>query len=251
MEKSKETNIPRRKLLKLTGTGIVALAVTKLTKKAAAAKAVLKGKRYAMVVDLRRCYGCNTCAVACKSEFDVQLKGWRSWVKSFNKGKYPEVKRSFLPRLCNHCDDPPCVEACPVEPVKATYKSENGTVLQRYDLCIGCMLCAEACPYNSRYYMERKTGAVSHEDVADKCDFCLHRVKNGLEPSCVNSCPAKARTFGDLNDPDSEVAKLVSENAAKGLNLEWGTEPHIFYIGLEGEDAKKFENLDDPNTEWL
>ena len=230
MKKSKGKKITRRDILKLAGMGAAALAATKAAERTAAAAEVLKGKRYVMVIDLRRCYGCHTCSIACKAEFDVPLGGWRSWVKVLNKGKYPNVRRHFLPRLCNHCDTPACVHVCPV---RATYKSENGAILQRVERCIGCRYCMQACPYNARYVLPRKTAAVRYKHIIDKCDFCIHRVERGLEPACVNACPAKARIFGDLNDPDSEVTKLISKNATSTLKPEMGTKPQVYYIGLE------------------
>jgi Fe-S-cluster-containing dehydrogenase component len=91
----------------------------------------------------------------------------------------------------------------------------------------------QACPYNSRYVLPRKTAAVPYKHVIDKCTFCMHRVENGLEPACVNACPGEARTFGDLNDPNSDVTRLISKNPTNRLKPEMGTLPHIFYIGLE------------------
>jgi tetrathionate reductase subunit B len=177
-------------------------------------------KRYAMVIDLRKCIGCHSCTVACKSENSVPLGVWRSWVKISEKGNYPNVSKHFLPRLCNHCDRPPCVRVCPTQ---ATYKNEDGLILQRYERCIGCKYCMQACPYNARF-MHPKW------QVIDKCTFCFHRLAKGMLPSCVNSCPAGARVFGDLSDPESEVSKLVSKLPVQVLRPDQGTKPHVFYI---------------------
>lgn len=177
-------------------------------------------KRYAMVVDLRKCVGCHSCTVACKSENKVPLGVWRTWVKVVEKGKYPHVSKHFLPRLCNHCDAAPCVKVCPTQ---ATYKHPSGFVLQRYERCIGCKYCIMACPYNARYVDPK-------DKLVDKCTFCEHRVSVGMVPSCVNTCVGKARIFGDLNDPESEVAKIVSKEPVVVLKPDQGTKPMVFYV---------------------
>jgi tetrathionate reductase subunit B len=188
---------------------------------------------YAMVIDTRKCTGCHACTVACKAEFDVPLGVHRSWVEYVEKGDYPNVRRSFLPRLCNQCSEPQCVTVCPTG---ATYKrKEDGIVVVDSDTCIGCKYCIQACPYDARYINPR-TGTV------DKCDFCLHRVRQGLVPSCVNTCQGRARVFGDMNDPESEVAKLIRTQPVTVLRQEMGTEPNVFYIGADHtgeEDAER------------
>lgn len=186
-----------------------------------------KHKQYGMVIDSRRCIGCHACTVACKSEFDVPLGVNRAWVEYVEKGTYPYVSRSFLPRLCNHCSEPPCVPVCPTN---ATYKREqDGFVVVDQGLCIGCKYCVQACPYDARF-LNPVTG------WADKCDFCAHRVEKGLDPSCVNSCVGGARIFGDLTDLESEVSKLVAENQVTVLRREMGTFPNVYYIGADHTD---------------
>ncbi len=180
-------------------------------------------RRFAMVIDLRKCIGCHACAVACKSEFGVPLGAWRSAVKEAESGKFPATKRSFLPWLCNHCANPPCVKACPTDP-KATIAREDGAVIVKDELCIGCEKCVEACPYGARY-MHPKT------EIVEKCTFCVHRVDQGVVPSCVNTCQGEARIFGDLNDPDSAVAKLLDEEDVDALLPELRTGPQVYYIG--------------------
>jgi len=188
-------------------------------------------RRYAMVIDLRRCIGCDACMTACKAEFDVPLGVFRTWVPYRVVGTYPNVRKQFLPRLCNHCDDPPCVRSCPVG---ATYKVEDGGfVLMHYDRCIGCKACMASCPYNARFMLPKHRTYTEITGVVDKCTFCHHRVTQGLAPACVQTCIGRARIFGDLNDPHSEVSRLVSTLPTQVLRPEEGTKPHVFYIGAD------------------
>ena len=184
-------------------------------------------KNYGMLIDTRKCIGCHSCSVACKAEFDVPLGSTRSWVEYTEKGTYPNVSRHFLPRLCNHCRHPQCVDVCPTG---ATYKRpQDGIVVVDSGLCIGCKYCIQACPYDARF-LNPVTG------FADKCDFCIHRVSKGLEPSCVNSCIGGARIFGDVSDPDSEIARLLDTNPTTVLRPGMGTEPNVYYIGADHSD---------------
>jgi len=195
---------------------------------------------WVMVIDTRKCVGCQACVIACKSENNVPLGVFRTVVQVMETGSMesspngmvvtddgnyePNVKKFMLPRLCNHCDEPPCVEACPV---KATFKRQDGIVLVDYEKCIGCGTCIQACPYNMRFFNPvTKT--------ADKCTLCVHRIDAGLEPACVTSCVGRARIFGDLNDPKSEVSRLISQYPTARLKMSQGTEPQVFYIDLNG-----------------
>ncbi|MFQ5965265.1 MAG: sulfate reduction electron transfer complex DsrMKJOP subunit DsrO [Candidatus Scalinduaceae bacterium] len=222
-----EEQLHRREFLKKSGTAVASAAVLAGSLSACNSHTKKKSKtkkRLAMVIDLRKCYGCHSCSIACKSEFNVPLGVWRSWVKTIDKGKYPKVRRSFLPRLCNHCENPPCVSVCPTQ---ASHRDEEkGLVDIREKRCIGCKMCIVACPYDARFTHPIKK-------VANKCDFCIHRVEKGVVPSCVNTCPSNARIFGDLNDPDSKVKKLVDANNVQVLKPELGTEPSVFYIELD------------------
>ncbi|KUO72405.1 MAG: 4Fe-4S ferredoxin [Desulfosporosinus sp. BRH_c37] len=181
------------------------------------------GQRYAMVIDLRKCVGCHACSVACKSENNVPLGVFRARVEEMEYGRFPNVARHRLPRLCNHCENPTCVNVCPV---KASYQLEDGTVLIDYDKCIGCKYCIAACPYDARFINEERHSA-------DKCTYCHHRLEAGLQPACVNTCIGNARIFGDLNDPKSAVSRLMAEFPTTVIKPETNNRPHTYYIGAD------------------
>jgi tetrathionate reductase subunit B len=252
----KRDEVTRRDLLKTGGAVAAATATTGLL--SSEAEAAKKNARYAMVLDLRRCIGCRGCTVACKSEFGVALGRWSAVVKNVEFGTYPDTQKHFLPRLCNHCAGdsekgiPPCVEKCPEaksgERMKmgderyrtgATYKRPDGMILLDMNLCIGCYKCIDACPYGVRSIdpFAKLTRSDREKDFGvGKCTFCDHRVDKGIVPSCVNTCQGGARIFGDLNDPDSEVSKLVKEfnlekeRKTSTLMPDENTMPHVFYI---------------------
>ncbi len=227
----KKEELPRRNFLKKSGAALAtavgvagALSVGNLHAKNKKTK-----KRLGMVIDLRRCFGCHGCSVACKAQNDVPLGVWRSWVITTEKGKYPNVKRQFLPVLCNHCENTPCAKGCPTS---AIVHDENGIVQQLEDRCIGCGYCIQTCPYKMRFKHPSKK-------VANKCNFCSERLDQGLQPACVNTCNSKARTIGDLDDPNSEVSKLIANNPVKTLLPEQNTKPKVFYIGLDDSMYEK------------
>jgi len=176
-------------------------------------------KKYAMVIDTSKCYDCKACMIACKVENDVPKDCWRNWVK--HTGHISGMRTQFQPGGCMQCDAPSCVEACPVG---ATYKGRDGLVEINPSRCIGCGNCVTACPYDARYLDPLK-------HIADKCDFCWHRLLRGEEPACVATCPTKARVFGDLNDPRSRVSELAErEKLVRVVCPSINTEPNIYYF---------------------
>jgi len=209
--------------------------------------------RWAMVADLRRCVGCQTCTAACKHA-NATPPGvqWRR-VLDIEMGEYPDVQRAFVPMGCQHCDEPACLPVCPTT---ATRKRADGIVTIDYDLCIGCAYCTMACPYQARSkapagvfaYGSRPTDNEELRDdpgqrsVATKCTFCVERIDSGLEkglqpgvhpeatPACVNSCIAEALAFGDLEDPQSNVSQLLARHEHFRINEELGTGPGFFYL---------------------
>ena len=222
----------RRRFLQSTAAaavGTAAAAGGSATVGDAGADSGRSKKRYGMLIDTTRCIGCHACSVACKSEFDVPLGETRSWVEYIEKGNYPHVSRHFLPRLCNQCDKPQCVDVCPTG---ATWvREDTGIVTIDPEICIGCKYCMLACPYGVRF-INPTTGS------ADKCDFCEHRVEQGVDPACVQTCVGHARIFGDLNDPDSTISQMLAENNVTVLRPEMGTEPRVFYINADHSDPE-------------
>lgn len=169
------------------------------------------------------CIGCHACTVACKSEHDVPLGVNRTWVKYIETGQFPNTGRSFSVMRCNQCDDAPCMTICPTS---ALYRAPNGVVDFQDDNCIGCKSCMNACPYDA-LYINPET------NTAHKCNYCNHRVEVGLEPACVVVCPTHAIVTGDLDDPDSEVSKIVARDKTAVRAPEQGTNPKVFYRGVD------------------
>lgn len=209
--------------------------------------------RYAMVVDLRRCVGCQTCTAACKHA-NATPPGvqWRR-VLDIESGEFPDVRRSFLPIACMHCDEPPCEEVCPTT---ATKKRADGLVSIDYELCIGCANCVMACPYEARSIVHEPKFAYGDTPipseavrfdperigVSTKCTFCIDRIDRAAQtgevpgvdpevtPACVNSCISGALQFGDIDDPNSNVSRLLAETQHFRMHEELGTGPGVYYI---------------------
>ncbi|HEY2432666.1 MAG TPA: 4Fe-4S dicluster domain-containing protein [Vicinamibacterales bacterium] len=178
---------------------------------------------YGFAIDLRKCIGCHACTIACKAEHEIPVGVNRCWVKTVEKGTFPDTQRFFFPVLCNQCTDAPCVGICPT---RALFKRRDGIVDLNGESCIGCRACMEACPYD-QLFIDPNT------HTAEKCNFCANRVENELLPACVIVCPTECRIFGDLDDPSSAVSRIVQHQAYDVRKPEKGTGPKIFYLGAD------------------
>jgi len=175
---------------------------------------------YGFVIDNRACIGCHACSTACKSENEVPLGVSRTWVKYTETGTFPDTQRHFQVTRCNHCANPPCVRICPTQ---AMYQRDDGIVEFDASACIGCKACMQACPYDA-IYIDPDSG------TAAKCHYCAHKVDLGLEPACAVVCPTHAILAGDLDDPESEIARVLSREKVSVRKPEQGTAPKVFYI---------------------
>jgi len=216
--------------------------------------------QWAFGVDATKCIGCLRCVEACKNENHVpgNAHQFRTWVERYvyiegeeraridsqqdpvniaasgsqkeyrfaDRYKDAKVEKAFfVPKLCNQCAEPACVQVCPVG---ATYKAKDGVVLIDDKRCIGCRYCVQACPYGARYFDEER-------GVPDKCTWCYHRITKGLQPACVDACPVGARIFGDVRDRGSPVSLFVRNNRVQVLKPESGNVPQVFYVGIDKE----------------
>ena len=219
-----------------------------------------KAVRWVFLVDTHKCVGCGFCVKSCKIENEIPYDAnvTRTWVERYlvtkdgkthidsprgardgfeteqieiGHGKFEEVaneqidKAFFVPKLCNQCDNPPCVQVCPVG---ATYQTEDGVVLVDRKWCIGCGYCIMGCPYGVRFFHP-----VHH--VAEKCNFCYHRISQGMQTACVDACAFGARRIGNIKDPGDPVTKIIMTERVNVLKEEYGTKPQVFYLGLTKE----------------
>ena len=247
--------VSRRDFIKVTGATLAAVTIGTVVKSGAPVLAAEQGTvRYGMVLDLKKCIKCAACTIACIAENHLPPGVVYDPVTEKEVGQYPNVRREFLPTICNQCQNPPCVQVCPVN---ATWRRpEDGIVVIDYDKCIGCRYCLTACPYQMRsfdfgeYYSPEPNkdwydGAPSPEynqrrirkgtlrspiGNARKCTFCLHRIQKGLRPACVEACLGHARYFGNLADPNDKLWELISKNGHMRLKEELGTEPSVYYL---------------------
>ena len=179
--------------------------------------------KYGFVIDQRKCIGCHACTVACKAEHDIPLGAFRTWVKYIEKGEFPNTRRYFAVLRCNHCDNAPCVTICPTV---ALFRRADGIVDFDNQRCIGCKSCMQACPYDAIYIDPN-----SH--TAAKCNYCAHRTEIGLQPACVVVCPEQAIIAGDLDNPLSEISRLVGREQVSVRKPEQGTNPKVYYLGAD------------------
>ena len=176
--------------------------------------------RFAMTMDTTKCVGCSDCVLACKSENRVPHGLARDWIVQEVGGRFPDLWMENRSERCNHCEDAPCVGCCPTG--ASHVHDPGGVVLVTPNECIGCKACIAACPYDARY--------IHPEGHISKCTFCIHRTEQGEKPACVSVCPTYCLEFGDLDDPDSEVSKLLASRKHKVLLPEAGTEPKMYFL---------------------
>jgi tetrathionate reductase subunit B len=224
MREGKETLDRRQFFRRLGKRAAVAGGGVLLLQAGEFVQAAVPKKKYGMVIDTNRCIACHGCTIACTSENNVPDGYYRSWVKIMSKGRFPNVSSHFLPRLCNNCEDAPCLNLCPTG---ATYRThEDGVVHVNREICVGCRICVVACPYGSRFINPLT-------NTADKCDFCYHRITKGLKPACVDACTGKARIFGDLNDPSSEISRYIENRSTQRLRADLDTRPKVHYVNAD------------------
>lgn len=217
------------------------------------------GVEFAYALDLTRCVGCRRCVYACVEENNQSRDPQVQWIRVlemdkekgidfahadayYSAAEVPRPGHFYVPVACQHCRNAPCVKTCPVG---ATWQEPDGIVVIDYDWCIGCRCCMSACPYGARHFNWGEPGLPAEElnpkthylgnrprpeGVVEKCTFCIHRVRAGLYPACVEVCPVGARKFGDLNDPDGEIRYILRHKRVFVLKSELNTLPRFYYF---------------------
>lgn len=245
----------RKKFLELTGLAALAALVTRAANRGEPSATPKPRKRYGMVIDLQRCIACRACTVACKQENKTPPRIFYTYVSEGEVGQYPNVRRINIPAPCFHCENPPCVPACPIQ--ATSKRQEDGIVVVDYEKCQGLGYCVDACPYGKRFidegqnyhevpnefdrtpspeYKENRIRKPNQAPIwkVRKCTFCLHRQDDDGNyismPACAQTCMAKAIHFGDLNDRESEVSRLLRTRKWMRLKEEAGTEPNVYYL---------------------
>jgi len=242
----------RRKFLKSTGLFISATSTAlqlpvsscQMASSGMDRKRKLSDYKWGMLIDLNRCVpGCTECLTACRNENNVAFHGderWDvHWLRKVNLKDHQTGNEKSVLLLCNHCEHPPCAQVCPVQ---ATYKREDGIVIVDHHRCIGCRYCMIACPYNARFFNFKENPDWPNKDypkrshgVVESCNFCAHRVDQGMKPACVEACEKSgngAILFGNLNDRDSDISRKIAANPVKRIREDFGTEPKVYYLGL-------------------
>jgi Fe-S-cluster-containing dehydrogenase component len=191
--------------------------------------------RYGMLIDTIKCVNCYACSLSCQTQNG--LPDDENFIHFLQRevGKFPNVRREFVPVQCQHCDDAPCIAVCPT---KATYIDEDGIVVMDNSKCIGCKYCGVACPYGARVQLHEgmykkgtyEDGGREYKYTVDKCRFCKELLEVGEDPACVTTCISHARIFGDLDDPNSEISKAIIDKRAEPLRADLGTKPKIYYV---------------------
>lgn len=181
-------------------------------------------QRFGLLIDQERCIGCEACTVACQKENGasqgwIRVKTQEAAQKDTPAGSFPELRMHFLPMLCQHCERPPCADACPLGVI---VKRDDGLVVLDVEACDGCQTCVDACPYEAIFFDDDR-------DKAEKCNLCAHRLELGLDPFCVICCEGQAMSFGDLNDPGSKIAKVIASRETFRLKIDEGTGPGVYY----------------------
>lgn len=205
--------------------GLIAMVGVATLAAAGGKEASAAERKWGMIIDLNRCCGCQSCVIACKAQNKTVAGSFNTKILTLEDGNYPDARVLFTPVQCNQCEDPPCVPACPLN---ATFKLPNGIVVTDWNKCEGIGTCVTACPYDARFLDNRHKG--NEGGKVDKCDFCLHRLEQGLLPACVEACDSAARIFGDFNAPTGEFAEYLKKAGLTSRKVGLGIKTNVLYL---------------------